>query len=564
MRRRRIARRAGLLLAALLWPAGAFVLPPALDAAPPQAAEKRGGKREGHGSRNRLSARERFAARAEATLQAGSVGKGDWGILVVDAESGETLFEQNADQYFVPASNLKLFTTAYALSVLGPNYRFHTTLETRGVIAPDGTLSSDLVLVGRGDPNLSNRKHPFTAKEEFEGPPERVLAELADAVVAKGVKSISGDIIGDDSYFPRERYPNGWEIGDMVWQYGAAISAIVVNDNTVTLTLTPGNQPGAPVAASLEPPTSEFRVENNVQTSPAGVKPDLTLKREPGAGVVYVTGTLPANAPPRKLVLAIEEPALHAAELLRQLLERRGVAVNGQTRARHQACCSSEPFDPQSFSVAASDPPSPPTVLAEHISPPLSDSLKLVNKISQNLHTEVLLRTAAVESCRKAPSAPPPVNCAALPLDSFPLAPVEFYKAAGIPEGDIIQTDGSGLSRHDLITPRAAVALLRYAAKQPWFANFEESLPVAGIDGTMEDRLKNTPAVGHVHAKTGSVEHVRTRSGYADTPSGRKLIFSLLANNQGGKNHDTTEALDALTLAMLEEFDGNPPRCCRK
>ena len=530
----------------------------------PQAQRKPAEPHRGRASKQKESARKRFAARAEALLQTGSVAKGDWGLLIADAESGETLFEQNADKYFIPASNLKLFTTAYALSVLGPDYRFHTTLETRGVIAPDGTLSSDLILVGRGDPNLSNRRHPFVLKEEFDGGPDRVLAELADALAAAGVKSISGDIIGDDSYFPRERYPNGWEIDDMVWQYGAAISALVINDNTVTLTLTPAASPGAPVSFSLDPFTSDFRVESTVQTSAADVKPELTLKREPGAGVVYLTGTLPANSAPRKLILAIEEPAQHAASLLKHLLEQRGVSVNGQARARHQSCCSGGSSDPQSFSAPASDPPSPPTVLAEHVSKPLSDTLKLVNKISQNLHTEVLLRTAAVESCRKAPLAPVPQNCAALPLDSFPLAPVEFYKAAGIAEGDIIQTDGSGLSRHDLITPRAAVALLRYAARQPWFTTFYDSLPVAGIDGTLEDRLKNTLATGHVHAKTGSVEHVRTRSGYAETPAGRKLIFSVLANNQGAKNHDTTEALDALTLAMLLEFDEPPPHCCRK
>jgi D-alanyl-D-alanine carboxypeptidase/D-alanyl-D-alanine-endopeptidase (penicillin-binding protein 4) len=223
--------------------------------------------------------------------------------------------------------------------------------------------------------------------------------------------------------------------------------------------------------------------------------------------------------------------------------------VSSQARARHQPAQHS-----------ATDLPAP-TVLAEHTSKPLSDTLKLVNKISQNLHTEALLRTAAVESCRKMPPAPAPAaapDCSSLPLDSFPLAPVEFYKAAGILDGDVIQTDASGLSRHDLITPRAAIALLRYAAKQPWFTAFYDSLPVAGIDGTLEDRLKNTLATGHVHAKTGSVEHVRTRSGYAETPGGHKLIFSILANNQGTKNHDTTEALDALTLAMLMEFDEAP------
>lgn len=518
----------------------------------PQAHGKPSDDRKGRGAnKQKDSPRERFAARAEALLQTGSVAKGGWGLLIVDAGSGETLFEQNADKYFVPASNMKLFTTAYALSVLGPDYRFHTTLETRGVIAPDGTLSSDLVLVGRGDPNLSNRKHPFSLKEEFEGAPDRVLAELADAAVAAGVKSISGDVIGDDSYFPRERYPSGWEIDDMVWEYGAAISAIVVNDNIVTVTLTPGTEAGAPAVASFDLPTTDFRLENTVQTSAANIKADLTLKREPGSGVVYVTGTLPANSPPRKLLLAVEEPALHAATLLKHLLEQRGVAVNGQARARHEsACCSGGSSDSQG--------PPAPTVLAEHVSKPLSDTLKLVNKLSQNLHTEVLLRTAVVESCRRTPPTPAVANCSALPLDSIPQAPADFYKAVGIAEGDVTQTDGSGLSRHDLITPRAAVALLRYAAKQPWYSIFYDSLPTAGIDGTLEDRLKNTLATGHVQAKTGSVEHVRTRSGYAETPSGRKLIFSFLANNQGGKNHDTTEALDGLTLAMIMEFDQSP------
>jgi serine-type D-Ala-D-Ala carboxypeptidase/endopeptidase (penicillin-binding protein 4) len=567
MRIRRTQYRSGLVLGLLfLVGFGVKAQTAAVNLAAPRAQQKPAEPRRSHDSKRKESPRDRFRTAVEAVLETGSVAKGDWGILIADADSGETLFEQNADKYFVPASNLKLFTTAYALFALGPDYRFHTTLETRGVISPDGTLSSDLVLVGRGDPNLSNRRHPFVVKEEFDGAPDRVLAELADAVAAAGVKFISGDIVGDDSYFPPERYPSGWEIDDMVWQYGAAISAIVVNDNTVTLTLTAGNAPGASVAFSLDPFTADFRVELNVETSAADVKPELSLKREPGAGVVYLTGTLPANSPPRKLILAIEEPALHAASLLKHLLEQRGISVTGQARARHQApprCCSSVSSDPPTPPLSTTDSPAP-TVLAEHVSKPLSETLKLVNKISQNLHTEVLLRTVSAESCRKAPPTFSPVNCAVLPLDSFLLAPLEFYKAAGIPEGDVIQSDASGLSRHDLITPRAAVALLRHAVKQPWFTAFYDSLPVAGIDGTLEDRLKNTLATGRVHAKTGSVEHVRTRSGYAETPVGRKLIFSILANNQGGKNHDTTDALDSLTLAMLMEFDEPPPQCCRK
>ncbi|HEX7698115.1 MAG TPA: D-alanyl-D-alanine carboxypeptidase/D-alanyl-D-alanine-endopeptidase [Candidatus Acidoferrum sp.] len=477
-------------------------------------------------------ARARFAARAEALLGTAPTNKGEWGLLIVDAESGETLYEQNADKYFVPASNMKLFTTALALAKLGPEYRFHTTLEARGTISSEGVLGGDLALVGRGDPNLSNRKFPYELKEEFDGPPEKVLGELADAAVAKGVKQISGDVIGDDSYFPRERYPNGWEIDDMVWEYGAAISAIVVDDNTVALTLTPGEQPGNAVQAAVTPGTPDFTVENEVNTSAADVKPDLTLVREPGANIVVVKGSLPAKSAPRKLVLAIEEPAQHAAATLKRLLEERGVKVAGVARACHD------------HAELGGDP----AVLAEHVSVPLGDAVKLINKISQNLHTEMLLRTVARQ------------NAAWATPDELMKVPADFYTAAGITPGDVIQADASGLSRHDLVTPRAIVTLLGFAQKQAWFGLYYASLPVAGVDGTLEDRMKNTLATGRIHAKTGSVEHVRTLSGFAETPDGRQVIFSFLSNNQGGKSHEAADALTGLCVAMIEEFNVKPPK----
>ena len=477
-------------------------------------------------------ARARFAARVEALLGTAPTNKGEWGLLIVDAESGETLYEQNADKYFVPASNMKLFTTALALAKLGPEYRFHTTLETRGTISSEGVLAGDLALVGRGDPNLSNRKFPYELKEEFDGPPEKALVELADALVAKGVKEISGDVIGDDSYFPRERYPNGWEIDDMVWEYGAAISAIVVDDNTVALTLTPGEQAGNPVQGTVTPGTPDFTVENEVTTSAADVKPDLTLTREPGANIVVVKGSLPAKSAPRKLVLAIEEPAQHAAATLKRLLEERGVKVVGVARARHD------------HAELGGDP----AVLAEHVSVPLGDAVKLINKISQNLHTEMLLRTAARQ------------NAVWATPDELMKVPADFYAAAGIAPGDVIQADASGLSRHDLVTPRAIATLLGFAQKQSWFGLYYASLPVAGVDGTLEDRMKNTLATGRIHAKTGSVEHVRTLSGFAETPDGRRVIFSFLSNNQGGKSHEAADALTGLCVAMLEEFNVAPPK----
>ncbi len=478
-----------------------------------------------------------FAAKVEAILGANPVSKGEWGILVEDAETGKVLYEQNADKYFVPASNMKLFTTALALAKLGPEYRFRTTLETAGSVSDDGKLTGDLILVGRGDPNLSNRKFPYVLKEEFDGGPEKVIAELADAIVAKGIKEITGDIVGDDSYFPRERYPEGWEIDDMVWEYGAAISAIIVDDNTVTLTLTPGEKLGDPVTGELSPAAPEFTVNAQVVTAAQGVKADLTLTRDPGSNVVNLIGTLPAKSNPRKLVLAIQEPALHAAAMLKRLLVERGVKVYGGARALHF-------------------PPGPPagetrTVLAEHLSVPLGESLQLVNKISQNLHTEVLLRTAARQA-----------GIWAKPEDLYKF-PQDFYTAAGIAVDDVVQSDGSGLSRHDLVTPRAIAALLFYAEKQPWFSVYFSSLPVAGVDGTLENNLKNGPATGRLHAKTGSVEHVRSRSGYADLPNGRRLIFSFLSNNLAGKNHEAGDALDALSLAMIEEFDKPEPECCK-
>jgi serine-type D-Ala-D-Ala carboxypeptidase/endopeptidase (penicillin-binding protein 4) len=490
-------------------------------------AAKHDGKSEERSNKRAAAAAARFAGRAETLLAAGPSSKGDWGLLIVDGQTGETLFEKNVDGYFVPASNMKLFTTALALAKLGPDYRFHTTLETRDTLAADGTLAGDVVLVGRGDPNLSNRRFPYELREEFDGPPEKVLIELADALAARGVKEISGDVIGDDSYFPRERYPNGWEIDDMVWEYGAAISSIVVDDNTVALTLTPGEKTGDPVLAWVAPLTPDFVLQNEVTTSAPEVKSDLTLTREPGANLVVVRGTLPAKSAPHKLVLAIEEPALNAASLLAALLPERGVKLDGKIRAVHVADTDSAPR----------------TILAEHVSVPLGDSVKLINKISQNLHTEMLLRSAARQN-----------GLWSTPEEMLK-TPQDFYASAGIAPDDVIQTDGSGLSRHDLVTPRAIVTLLKYAQGQTWFAPYYQSLPVAGIDGSLQDRMKATVAAGRIHAKTGSLEHVRALSGFAETPSGRRLIFSFLSNNQGGKNHEAADALNGLCVAMIEEFD---------
>lgn len=479
----------------------------------------------------------RFSDRVEKLLSAAPAKKANWGILVVDAETGETLYSLAADKYFIPASNMKILTTVLALAALGPDYRFRTTLETRGTLSPEGRLSGDLILVGRGDPNLSNRKFPFLKQPEHDGPPEKILAELADAAVAHGVREIAGDVLADDSYFSRERYPSGWEIDDMVWSYGAAVSAIAVNDNTVTLELRPAERVGERAPFTVEPWTEAFQVQDDVTTSAAGAKPDLTLTREPGAPLVVVRGTLPLGAEPRKLILAVEEPAEHAARLLKRLLEQRGVKITGVARAQHE---------PPAF-------PTPSQILAEHLSVPLTDSVRVVNKMSENLHAEMLLR-AAVR--RKGPWATPD--------DLFNTAG-EFFQSVGIEPGEFLFTDGSGLSRRDLVTPQAVVRVLQYAARQPWAEPFAMSLPVAGEDGTLADRMKKSPAAGRIRAKTGSVERVSALSGYAETLSGKKLVFSIFANNHAGKNSDVIRVIDAICVAMVEELgkpaSGECPLC---
>jgi D-alanyl-D-alanine carboxypeptidase/D-alanyl-D-alanine-endopeptidase (penicillin-binding protein 4) len=470
----------------------------------------------------------KFTKRVAQLLAEPAAAQANWGILIVDAESGQTLYALNAEKHFVPASNLKLFSTAFALARLGPEFRFRTTLETSGTISPQGKLEGDLVLVGRGDPNLSNRKFPFVKEPETDGPPEKVLAELADQLAARGVKEVTGDVVADDSYFPADRYPSGWEIDDMVWPYGAPISAIAVNDNATTVTLTPGGVAGEPVGASIEPWTQDFVLQNDVATSAAEVKADLALTREPGARLVTVRGTMPAGGATRKLVLAIERPAEHAAALLRHLLEERGVQIGGCVRVSHV---------PAASSGAA-------TVLGEHLSVPLVDAVRPVNKMSLNLHTEMLLRAAA----RQKGLWSKPEELADLVMP--------FFEEAGIGKGDVTFLDGSGLSRHDLVTLRATVRLLQYAKRQPWASVYFDSLPVAGHDGTLADRMKEAPASGRIHAKTGSLEHVAALSGYAETLAGREVIFSIFVNNSAAKNNDAAKVIDQICAAMIEELGG--------
>ncbi len=348
-----------------------------------------------------------FRAKVEKILGAADVNRGYWGMLVEDADSGEVLYSLNADRYFLPASNAKLFTTALTLATLGSDYCFHTTIESRASVGSAGVLQGDLVLVGRGDPNLSNRIFPFGKKTERDGPPEKTLAELVDAVVARGVKQIKGDVIGDDSYFAGGAYPSGWAIDDMLWSYGVPVSALEINDGVFFLELQAGEIAGAPATYIVAPSTNIYQIRNEVVTGAKGTPQKLSVEREPGSTLIIVSRSMPVGAQPHSMGIAVDRPAEFAAALLKNLLEARGVVVEGRARARHTGedgawyKADGSSADP-SERVDATTAGGPllqvvglPSVFAEHISLPLSDALRVMAKTSQNLHAEMFLRTAA-------------------------------------------------------------------------------------------------------------------------------------------------------------------------
>jgi D-alanyl-D-alanine carboxypeptidase/D-alanyl-D-alanine-endopeptidase (penicillin-binding protein 4) len=473
----------------------------------------------------------RFRQRVEAALSSNGAERGYWGALVVDAETGETLYALNADHYFKPASNIKLFTTTMALATLGPDFRARTTVETTGTLTRSGQLRGDLVLVGRGDANLSNRVFPFAKQGERAGPADKVLAELADQVVARGVKQIRGDIVADDSYFALARFPPGWTVDDTVWSYGAAVSAIAVNDNFLSLQVRPGAAAGAPVRISWEPWPGTYTVRNEARTVAAGTADaTLVLSRDPESRVFRLGGTLAADAPARSLSLAVPEPAELAAEQLKRLLEARGVRISGRSRARHAG-------EPAPVAQA-----SPAKVLAERLSPTLIEDMRLTNKMSQNLHAELMLRVAAKEAA------------GAETLEQALKFAAQFRESIGLAPGDVLQSDGSGLSRNGLATPQSVAGVLLYAARQTWGEDFASTLPVAGEDGTMENRMKGTAAVGRVWAKTGTINSAVALSGYATSLGGQRLVFSLFGNNNAGNGRDAAAVLDAICVAMVEEL----------
>lgn len=485
-----------------------------------------------------------LADRIDAILAQPESARGFWGIQVVSLSTGKTLYAQNADKLFTPASITKLFTTSAALALIGPEYRFRTTVETAGMVDKYGRLTGDLVLVGRGDPNLSGRTLPYNLRTERKQPPIRVLIELADQLQKKGVKYIDGDIVADDSYFAFERYGTGWSQDDLVWEVGAPVSALTVNDNVMFVSILPADRPGEKAFVSLDPFANYYTIDNRILTTPPGTGPrKFSFSRQPGSRVLTLWGNIPVDDPGGGEGLAIEDPADFAAQLFQSLLEQRGITIFGKTRTRHTELANLETLSVTAFASGGgrASNGNQPLVLGSHESRPLLEDLTVINKVSQNLHAEIMLRLLGRE------------KGAAGTVEGGLEVESGFLTQAGIARDEYALYDGSGMSRLNLVTPASVVKLLQYISRQPWGAAYESTLPVAGSDGSMIDRLKGTLAQGRVHGKTGTLTHVTSMAGYATTRSGQRVAFSIFSNNQKLPTKRTQELIDRIVLAIVED-----------
>jgi serine-type D-Ala-D-Ala carboxypeptidase/endopeptidase (penicillin-binding protein 4) len=446
------------------------------------------------------------------------------GLQVVSLTDGHVVYERNQDRLLAPASNMKLFTTALALTRLGPQYRLTTQICASRPIDADGTLNADLVFVGGGDPSLSGRTYPYqnhsTSSGDFSF---RAVDEMANQLVAKGLKRIHGDIVGDDRRYPWAPYADGWTFGDAMWEYGAPVSALILDDNSFALTVRPAARAGDPAQLFLAPPFEYFTIDNRVRTQESGER-RVEFERKSNGRHIHIWGSIPTADTGVTQLLAVDDPALYAAEVLRDALIRRGISVHGKAVARHRM--ADDAFN--------ADQARPRVVLAQRSSPPLAELLQVIDKVSQNLHAEAILREVG-----------------AVAKHSGLSELRDFLTEIGISKDDYRFTDGSGLSRSTLVTPAAITKLLIYMYKSANRDTFVDLLPIAGFDGTLQSRFADHPEARAIRAKTGTLSHVRANSGYIDSPVYGPMAFSFLVNNYGAPTAEINKFLDAVELELL-------------
>jgi D-alanyl-D-alanine carboxypeptidase/D-alanyl-D-alanine-endopeptidase (penicillin-binding protein 4) len=437
-----------------------------------------------------------------------------WGITVQSLETGQYIFRRNDTRSFIPASNQKLFTTSMALSTLGPDFTYTTQLVTDGKIS-NRTLTGDLVIRGAGDPTFGSPSlnSDKTMLATFEA--------WADSLERLGITKIVGDIIGDDSYFTSQRYPYGWAIEDIPYYFAMQTSGLSFGENKVTVKAWPAAKVGVAPKYSLSPETEYIDILDQATTKADSITiklrkgvdstvvigmTTLEITRDQGKNVITMTGEIPKSGDTVREQISVEDPTLFATEMLREVLEDRGIEVRGKTLTQRD--------------LKKKIPYLKTRVLAYYTSPPLDKIIAQINERSNNHFAEQVYLTVAKE--KKGEGS----------WDKGAEAMKEFVSSIGIDPQKMSTYDGSGLSRMDLVSPMQIVTLLRHMyQKKNLFAALYPSLSVMGVDGTVSTRLRDTKAQGNIRAKTGFLTGVRTISGYLTTADGEMLAFSILANN---------------------------------
>ena len=450
--------------------------------------------------------------RIDAILARPALAGADWGIEVRDAASGHVLYQRAASRPFIPASNLKLLVSTTAAHHLDPGYRFRTTVYATGPVR-GGELQGDLVLYGRGDPLISGR---------FDRPLTGVWDALADSLLARGVRRVSGGVVADDSYFEAQHVRPDWEEYDQRWWYGAPVSALGFNDNSIEFHLSPGAV-GEPPRVSWLPQSEYVQVENRAVTVPAGRRSTLDLERVAGTRGVRVVGEMPVGAGTDTEFFAVANGAEYAGVTFREALERKGIAL-GRREVRVVADSTLSPARGA-------------TVLAEHASDPLPRVIGPILLKSQNWFAETLLKTVGREVRGEGSWQ------AGLAVERDFLT-----RVVGIDPADFSATDGSGLSANDRVTPRAFVRLLAYVRRTPRMAIVRDALPVSGREGSLKARFADLP--GRVAAKTGYIGGVDSLSGWVTTDDGRTAIFSILVNRTPLPSERMKAAIDDVVRAV--------------
>ncbi|TAM84214.1 MAG: D-alanyl-D-alanine carboxypeptidase/D-alanyl-D-alanine-endopeptidase [Acidobacteria bacterium] len=475
-----------------------------------------------------------LASRIESILRASPAERGFWGIEVVRLSDGEVLYQRNSQHLFLPASNMKMFTTSAALSTLGPNFVFRTTVDSSA--APDSAgRVPDLALVGRGDANLGSRVVPYQYNSPERLPADLDFEQLADQVVAKGVHEVTGNIYADDTYYVFQPYGTGWAVDDLFWDYGAPITALAFNDNSLKLEIRPAAFAGPKAQILMGPGDGYYTIVNDVTTTASGIPATVEINRFPGSMELGIWGHIPAGSTGVDEGISIQDPPAFIGAMFRRLLEQRGVKVDGKVIVREASPAAAA-------AQAEAQGPEQRVLVAEHDSLPLSQDIKVTLKVSQNLHAEMLLRTMSRVQNNKG-SIEDGLNI----LEGF-------VQKAGIAPEEVQFADGSGLSRETLVTPDAVMKLLQFDARQPWFQTFYDALPVAGVDGTLRDRFRGTSLQGRIHAKTGSLENVNALSGYMNLPEGRRLAFVIIGNQHPLDEAEAIKVIDHIAFEIYRWY----------